>query len=160
MSTALKRGLFIVVEGLDRSGKSTQALALQKALQLANIQSELIRFPDRTTPTGKVIDGYLTKKYDMDVRAIHLLFSANRWESASKIEQMLSSGISVISDRYAFSGVVYTAAKGIPLTWCKQPDVGLPAPDLTLFLDISPEVAALRGAMGKNAMRKRDFKNE
>lgn len=45
MSTALKRGLFIVVEGLDRSGKSTQALALQKALQLANIQSELIRFP-------------------------------------------------------------------------------------------------------------------
>ena len=45
MSTALKRGLFIVVEGLDRSGKSTQALALQKALQLANIHSELIRFP-------------------------------------------------------------------------------------------------------------------
>lgn len=70
---------------------------------------------------------------------------------------MLSSGISVISDRYAFSGVVYTAAKGIPLSWCKQSDIGLPAPDLTLFLEISPEVAALRGGYGEERYEETGF---
>lgn len=44
---------------------------------------------------------------------IHLLFSANRWESANKIIQTLNAGVSLIVDRYCFSGVAFTAAKGM-----------------------------------------------
>jgi dTMP kinase len=72
----MARGAFIVVEGLDRAGKSTQVAGLAKALNARSI-----KFPDRTTPIGKMIDNYLAQKSDMEDRAIHLLFSANRWEA-------------------------------------------------------------------------------
>ena len=98
-STMSRRGAFIVVEGLDRSGKSTQADLLSKKLQALG-QAKLLKFPgpfpllsvslpqlnvhsvhpDRTTPIGKMIDAYLRSQSELDDRAIHLLFSANRWE--------------------------------------------------------------------------------
>lgn len=84
----------------------------------------------------------------MDDHAIHLLFSANRWEAASKIEKLLLEGTCVVVDRYYFSGIVYSVAKRNPrLTadWARAPDVGLPAPDVCFFLDISAEEAAKRG---------------
>jgi dTMP kinase len=60
----------------------------------------------------------------------------------------------VLCDRYAFSGVVFSAAKGLPLAWCRAPDVSLPAPDLTLFLDLAPEQAAVRGGYGAERYEK------
>ena len=57
----------------------------------------------------------------------------------------------MIVDRYSYSGVVYTAAKGNPhlsLDWAWQPEIGLPRPDLCLFLQISPDEAAKRGGFG------------
>jgi dTMP kinase len=73
---------------------------------------------------------------------------------SSKIKTLLESGTTVICDRYAFSGIAFSASKALlqksstpassSLTyeWCRAPDVSLPAPDLTIFLDISPEQAA------------------
>ena len=66
----------------------------------------------------------------------------------SKITSALKNGTTVILDRYYVSGVVFSAAKHNPslsLDWARAPDVGLPAPDLTLFLNLSPEAAAARG---------------
>lgn len=57
----------------------------------------------------------------------------------------------MIVDRYSYSGVVYTAAKGNPnlsLEWAWQPEIGLPRPDLCLFLRLPPEEAAKRGGFG------------
>ncbi|KAF8206589.1 P-loop containing nucleoside triphosphate hydrolase protein [Mycena galopus ATCC 62051] len=79
-----------------------------------------------------MIDSYLRSQSELDDRAIHLLFSANRWELAASIEQLLAAGTTVVCDRYAFSGVAFSAAKGLPLEWCRSPDVSLPAPDVTL----------------------------
>lgn len=114
--------------------------------------------PDRTTGTGQLIDAYLHNAYlgtsDPDDRAIHLLFSSNRWEAAASLEAKLAAGTLVLCDRYAFSGVAFSAAKGLPLAWCRAPDVGLPAPDLTLFLDIAPEEAAARGGYGEERYEK------
>jgi dTMP kinase len=109
---------------------------------------------DRTTGTGQLIDAYLRGTSDLDDRAIHLLFSANRWESANALETNLLAGTTVLCDRYAFSGVVFSAAKGLPLAWCRAPDVSLPAPDLTLFLDLAPEQAAERGGYGEERYEK------
>lgn len=107
--------------------------------------------PDRTTPIGKLIDSYLRGSANQDDHSIHLLFSANRWEIAKSIEQQIADGVTVIVDRYSYSGAVYSAAKANPtlsLEWAWQPEIGLPRPDLCLFLNISAEKAAQRGGFG------------
>lgn len=82
---------------------------------------------------------------------IHLLFSANRWEAAPQIIEYIDNGITVVIDRYYYSGAVYSAAKNNPnltLDWAIQPEIGLPKPDLCIFLDVSPTDAAARGGFG------------
>lgn len=63
----------------------------------------------------------------------------------------IEAGVTVIIDRYYYSGIVYSAAKDhadLDLQWAREPDVGLPRPDLCLFLDIAPEIAMQRGGFG------------
>lgn len=94
---------------------------------------------------------------------IHLLFSANRWEAAGQIRNAIEEGITVVIDRYYYSGVVYSAAKDkadLSLKWARDPEIGLPRPDVCVFLDIAPEAAARRGGFGSekyetSAMQKR-----
>ena len=109
---------------------------------------------DRTTGTGQMIDAYLRGTAELEDRAVHLLFSANRWEAARALEAQLMAGTTVLCDRYAFSGVAFSTAKGLPLAWCRAPDVELPTPDLTLFLDLAPEQAAARGGYGAERYEK------
>ena len=60
--------------------------------------------------------------------------------------------------RYAYSGVAFSAAKdGLSLDWCRQPDRGLPRPDVVYFLDVSPEEAAKRGGFGEERYEKAEF---
>ncbi|PWZ00152.1 hypothetical protein BCV70DRAFT_200306 [Testicularia cyperi] len=147
-----KRGYFIVVEGLDRAGKSTQVERLAKALG-----AEAIKFPERTTAIGQMINSYLAQTSDLDDKAIHLLFSANRWECVTSIQKTLEQGTNIVCDRYAFSGIAYSVSKGLAYDWCRNPDVGLPLPDLTLFLDLDATTAAARGGYGEERYEKLEF---
>ncbi|XP_068136710.1 thymidylate kinase isoform X1 [Hyperolius riggenbachi] len=143
------RGALIVLEGADRAGKSTQARRLVEALKERGYQAEGLRFPERTTEIGRLVGSYLEKKSNLEDHTVHLLFSANRWEQVPMIKEKLRNGVTLVVDRYAFSGVAFTSSKeDFSLHWCKQPDVGLPKPDLVLFLKISPEAAAQRGGFG------------
>ncbi|CAI5028238.1 CPS_HP_G0099760.mRNA.1.CDS.1 [Saccharomyces cerevisiae] len=129
------RGKLILIEGLDRTGKTTQCNILYKKLQP---NCKLLKFPERSTRIGGLINEYLTDdSFQLSDQAIHLLFSANRWEIVDKIKKDLLEGKNIVMDRYVYSGVAYSAAKGtngMDLDWCLQPDVGLLKPDLTLFL--------------------------
>ncbi|SPO26385.1 related to thymidylate kinase [Ustilago trichophora] len=147
-----KRGFFIVVEGLDRAGKSTQVERLAE-----HLQAKAIKFPERTTAIGQMINSYLAQTSDLDDQAIHLLFSANRWECVASIKKTLEAGESIVCDRYAFSGIAYSVAKGLSYDWCRNPDVGLPLPDLTMFLDLDAQTAAARGGYGEERYEKLDF---
>ncbi|BGP53789.1 hypothetical protein JCM8202_005562 [Rhodotorula sphaerocarpa] len=151
-----RRGAFIVLEGLDRSGKSTQVAQLVADLQAQGVDAVAARFPDRTLSTGQMIDAYLTQKAELDDRAIHLLFSANRWERAAQIVRDLENGKTVVCDRYAFSGIAFSVIKGLSWSWCRAPDIGLPAPDLVLFLRVSPATAEQRGGFGAERYEKRE----
>ena len=74
------------------------------------------------------------------------------------IDDTLLSGTSLVVDRYAFSGVAFTAAKaGMSLHWCKVCDAGLPAPDAVLFLDMDVDEAARRGAYGEERYERVDM---
>lgn len=157
------RGALIVFEGADRSGKTTQTIRFTKALRVAGIpvaEGSPWRFPDRTTEIGKMINAYLTNATDLDDNVLHLLFSANRWEKASSIKEAMDRGETVILDRYAFSGVAYSCAKGLNMEWCKAPDAGLPAPDVVVYLDLNTEAAARRGEFGKERYENQKMQQE
>jgi len=130
------RGRLILIEGLDRTGKSTQCEYLHKTLLKG---SKLYKFPDRTTAIGKIINEYLTSSSnasELSDQAIHLLFSSNRWELQNEIRKTLLQGTDVILDRYVYSGIAYSMAKnikGMDYEWCLNCDKGLIKPDLTIF---------------------------
>lgn len=84
-----------------------------------------MNFPDRTTPIGKMINDFLTQKIELSHQAIHLLFSANRWEKSKFIEETLEKGTHIVCDRYWYSGAAYSSAKGLDFEWCLTPDKGL-----------------------------------
>ncbi|CAN0187735.1 unnamed protein product [Pylaiella littoralis] len=155
----VKRGAFILLEGVDRCGKTTQANLLVQGLKDAGHDACFMRFPDRATPIGHMINDFLQKTTDIDDRCVHLLFSANRWEAESAIRERLMAGTTVVCDRYAYSGVAFSASKpaGLEVDWCKDPDRGLPAPDKILFLDISVEDAMKRGQFGEERYEKEEF---
>ncbi|XP_047403142.1 thymidylate kinase isoform X2 [Sciurus carolinensis] len=106
-----RRGALIVLEGVDRAGKSTQGRKLVAALCAAGHRAELLRFPERSTEIGKLLSSYLEKKSELEDHSVHLLFSANRWEHVPSMKEKLGQGITLVVDRYAFSGVAFTSAK-------------------------------------------------
>ncbi|KAL2106978.1 hypothetical protein VUR80DRAFT_5888 [Thermomyces stellatus] len=154
------RGALVALEGLDRSGKTTQVKLLEQRFVEAGRKVKVMRFPDRTTPIGQMIDAYLKSSLELDDHAIHLLFSANRWEAAKTIHTLLASGTTVICDRYYHSGITYSAAKQNPslsLSWARAPEVGLPRPDIVLFLDLEEAVARERGGWGGEVYEKAEM---
>ncbi|KAG0687563.1 Thymidylate kinase [Pichia californica] len=129
------RGALIAIEGLDRTGKTTQTTLLIKKFENLGIDYKLIKFPQRETQIGKLINNYLIdKSFQLNDQAAHLLFSANRWELIDEIKNDLNNGKIILMDRYVYSGVSYSSAKGLSFDWCLNPDKGLPKPDVTLFL--------------------------
>lgn len=135
-------------EGCDRSGKTTQCKKLVERLKLQNRNVKFMNFPNRSTQSGKIIDGYLRNTENLTDEGIHLLFSVNRWEAKNEMERALKSGTTLIVDRYSFSGVAFSAAKGLNFDWCKSPENGLPKPDLVVYLTMSSEAMARRGGFG------------
>lgn len=75
------------------------------------------------------------------------------------MEQTLNSGTHIICDRYAFSGIAFTSSKPsrIPFEWCRAPEISLPAPDLTIYLEVSPEKAKERGGYGEERYEKEEM---
>jgi len=155
----MNRGALIIVEGLDRSGKSTQCRLLGQRLNALGHKTKNLRFPDRTTSTGKIINEYLSDKDNkLDDHAVHLLFSSNRWEQVDSMLEDLNNGITLIVDRYAFSGVAYSSSKpGLSVDWCKSPDRGLPKPDMVLFFEVSEDVAKQRAEFGNERYEATDI---
>jgi len=155
----MSRGVFILFEGVDHSGKTTQAKMLIESLNENGVPCKLLRFPDRTTATGKMINEYLAGKNDSNMRVMHLLFAANRWEAAKEIVRLLKEGVNLVVDRYSFSGIAFAAAQGIDFEFCKQTEVGLPCPDAIIYLDIDPKEASKRSGYGTERFETVDFQD-
>lgn len=153
----VSRGALIVLEGCDRVGKTTQCKNVVETLRKSGHKAVYMNFPNRATASGKLIDGYLTQSKDFTDQGIHLLFSFNRWEAQSEMEKELLNGTTLIVDRYSYSGVAFSAAKGLDVEWCKKPEMGLIKPDLVLYLTLSPEELAKRGGFGEERYEVPEF---
>lgn len=157
-----KRGILVAFEGLDKSGKTTQANLLTENLLMNNFPTEMWRYPNRTTEIGKLINSYLNKQIELDDHAIHLLFSANRWETVNQMKEKLNDGINIILDRYVYSGVAYTQAKNstvFDVEWCKQCDKGLPKPDYVFFLNRNEIVNGCEERYESTEFQKKVYEN-
>ena len=84
----------------------------------------------------------------------------NRWESKSEMVEAIKGGKSVVCDRYAYSGVAYSAAKGLDFEWCKNADQGLMQPDIVFYLNANVEDTEKRGGFGEERFEKTDFQKK
>jgi dTMP kinase len=145
-----RRGLFLVLEGLDGAGTTTQAQLLAGWLRERGRRPHLTAEPSRG-PVGTQVRLVLSGRLrgaggrDFDPRALALLFAADRldhWES--EIRPRLEEGCDVISDRYVLSSLAYQAVSTGDAAWVAAINSRAPAADLTLFLRVSPSVALRR----------------
>lgn len=140
----------IAFEGLDQSGKQTQAEALRDRLAAAGRECELLSFPDYSTAIGAEIHGALHGGRDYTAEVMQLLYVANRYELKPRIDCWLAEGRIILCDRYVASSVAYGEAQGLDRAWLTDVQRFLPRTDLTILLDIDPGVAAGRKAAGRD----------
>ena len=138
------RGLLVVFEGLDQSGKQTQAERLRDRLVAAGRIVRLLSFPSYDTPIGAEIGRALHGEREYPADTMQLLFVANRSEWKPEIERELARGTVIVCDRYLASSVAYGEAFGLDPAWLTEIQRYLPKPDLTVLLDIPAEVSASR----------------
>jgi dTMP kinase len=149
--------MFIDFEGIDGCGKGTQVERAVGYLRQAFSKATSLKYPDRTTPIGKLIDAYLKGKVTLDwwsredrlergdaqlatdnALAMQGLQWANRLECQYKLQKLLSRG-HVVADRYCASGIAYGTADGLDLGYLLEANSTLEQSDLTILLDIPVE---------------------
>ena len=144
MTAKPPKGLLIAFEGLDQSGKQTQAERLKAAVEARGRTAVLLDFPSYETPIGAEIGAGLQGQREYGPDTMQLLYVANRYEKKPLIEKLLAEGVVVICDRYLASSIAYGEAQGLDGVWMREVQRYLPPPDLTILLDIAPETAAGR----------------
>lgn len=148
MSTTSTSAPLIVLEGLDGVGKTTQARLLAARFGASGRDTHLTREPS-DGPIGRLIREILTGQHaipdqHIDPSTFSLLFAADRMDHLQReVEPKLSAGTTVVCDRWYHTSLAYRGAGGAR-DWIAQLNVRARRPDLTIFLQVSPEVAELR----------------
>jgi dTMP kinase len=137
-------GHLIAFEGLDQSGKQTQAERLLAAFRASGRNAEFLTFPEYTTWIGAEIGNALQGQRDYQPDTLQLLYIANRFEFRTRINDWLAAGTMVVCDRYLASSIAYGEAQGVDAVWLADVQKFLPQPSLTLFMDMSPAVSLTR----------------
>jgi dTMP kinase len=143
-------GHLIAFEGLDQSGKQTQAEMLRDRLKQDGRKSRLVSFPDYGTSIGEEIARALQGERDYGADVMQLLYVANRYERKPDLQRWLEGGLILVSDRYVASSIAYGEAFGLDAAWLKEIQKFLPPPSLTIVLDIAPETAVRRKAVDRD----------
>ena len=140
----------IAFEGLDQSGKQTQAERLLAAFRGAGHATEFLTFPAYETAIGEEIDRALHGQRDYQPDTLQLLYIANRFEFKPRIESWLAGGTMVVCDRYLASSIAYGEAQGVDAAWLTETQKALPQPSLTILLDMSPAVSLTRKQVARD----------
>lgn len=150
----MSRGAFIVIDGLDGSGKATQTNLLAKHLAEMGVPSESIDFPRYNDNFfGAFIGECLADKHGdflhLDPKIASTLYALDRFEAAPQIEEWRSTGRLVLSDRYVSANQIHQGGKIADeaertafLSWLEHVEhviLGVPRPDIVIYLRVSPE---------------------
>jgi dTMP kinase len=143
-------GALIAFEGLDQSGKQTQAELLRDRLKQDGHRARLVSFPDYGTSIGEEIARALTGEREYGPDVMQLLYIANRYERKDDLTRWLEGGLILVADRYTASSIAYGEAMGLDAAWLAELQKYLPPAALTIFLDIAPETAVQRKAVDRD----------
>ena len=143
-------GLLVAFEGLDQSGKQTQAELLRERLADRQRDVRLFSFPDYGTAIGAEIGHALAGERAYGPEAMQLLYVANRYEWKQRMIDARTGGTILLCDRYLASSVAYGEAQGLDAGWLTEIQKNLPRPDLTILLDMSPDESARRKSAGRD----------
>jgi dTMP kinase len=146
------KSAFIVIEGLDGSGKTTQAKTLARKLRKSHDAIYTLE------PSNGRIGAFIRKRIlygdkRPPIAVEALLFAADRLEHVQKeILPKLSKGQVVISDRYIYSSLAYQGSEGLSKEWIQTINQNALKPDLALFIDVEPEIVLKRLKRKKSIM--------
>ena len=143
--------MFIVLEGLDGAGKSTQITKLREMFRAKGVESEYLHFPRFDAPVygeliARFLRGDLGSVESVNPYLVALLYAGDRANAAAMIREWIAAGKVVIVDRYVYSNIGYQCAKiadsaerNTLREWILHTEFeefGIPKPDLSLFLDV------------------------
>jgi len=153
-----KKGVFIVFEGIDGSGKSTHIKALAEELSSQGYGVLQTSEPSKDR-IGNFIRRYAERNDSrLTPETEALLFAADRFEHVKTvIEPALRRGRIVISDRYLYSSLAYQGAGGLEVDWIREMNRFAPKPDLGILLDILPEFSLQRVNRRKTVFENSDY---
>ena len=137
ITTRTTRGPFIVVEGLDGAGTTTQVLLISQHLRSIGFETWTTREPSSGV-IGRALRSAIEGEDPMTPETLALGFAADRLHHMYReggIRDMLNDGVWVISDRYVLSALAYQSAQGVDLDWLVQLNAKAPTPDVTIFVD-------------------------
>lgn len=158
------RGTFIAIEGIDGSGKHTQAELLGRAFAARGIPYVPFSFPRYGSSFGKLIASFLNGEFGkleaIDPHLAALLYAGDRFEAKAELEAALAAGKAILTDRYVGSNLAHQTARMPPerrtefMVWLRQLEYGiysLPVEDLVVYLHLG--AAEAQGLIGKKAPR-------
>lgn len=144
-------GNFIVIEGLDASGKGTQAEKLVESLEEKGEKVRYVNFPRYDTEFGSLVGKYLRGEFgereEIPVEIRCMFYAMDRYQFKDGFEDFLKKDGILVSDRYTQSNLGYQTVdfegekKKEMIEWIEDVERRLPQPDLVFFLDVKPEVA-------------------
>ena len=148
-----KRGIFICIEGLDGSGKTTHAHRLVQNLEDKGFDAVYTTEPSRGE-FGRYIRTSVLQGEKRLPRVVEaFLFAVDRVDHLEKeVKPALREGKIVVSDRYVYSSLAYQGAAGLDLHWIKKINRLAIPPDLAIYIDVPPEVVVKRIRREKSVM--------
>lgn len=171
-------GKLIIIEGIDGSGKNTQAVKVTEKLNEMGVKSVQIQFPSyNKTFFGKMAGNYLDGKYgkidELPPELVAILYAGDRFEKKGEIEDYLRDGYIIICDRYTPSNIAHHGGKiSDPvkrkefIKWLEELEYGvfkIPRPDNVVYLDITPEISqelVMKKAAREYTDKKKDIHEE
>lgn len=150
------KGKIIVLDGVDASGKATQAKILVEKLLKKGYKAKLVSFPDYNSPSSALVKMYLNGEFgsnpeEINPKAISACYALDRFASTFKWKKFYESGGILVMDRYTSSNMIHQAAKIVSvkekeafLKWLYDFEyniLGIPKPDKVIFLEMPPEVS-------------------
>jgi dTMP kinase len=150
-----RKGFFVCVEGLDKSGKTSQSILLVEELCKKGFDAIYTTEPSNGE-IGKFIKKYVLRRKNRVPAVVEaLLFAADRADHVeNEIKPMLAKGKIVVSDRYVYSSLAYQGAAGLNLDWIKEINKQALKPDLAIYIDIPVEHLLQRYKKDKSVMER------
>ena len=150
-----KKGIFICIEGLDGSGKTTHAHRLVRNLQKKGFDAVYTTEPSRGEIGKFIRESVLQRKKRVPRVVEALLFAVDRVDHLEKdVKPALDEGKIVVSDRCVYSSLAYQGAAGLDLKWIEEINRMALPPDLAIYIDVPPEVVVKRIRRKKSVMER------